>query len=127
VPASYGGIRSGCFDVSSTDPVTDRAEQANLFGRAQPVLRLHPTVTGLLDVSLPRDEPDEARDSLGRLAANGDWPAWKRLWAQNLAKGRSSFVVSGDRPWTVIEAKRVPLTELRSVVQLEQTLKMASS
>jgi CRISPR-associated endonuclease/helicase Cas3 len=86
------------------------------------VLRLHPTVTGLLDVSLPRDEPDEARDSLGRLAANGDWPAWKRLWAQNLAKGRSSFVVSGDRPWTVIEAKRVPLTELRSVVQLEQTL-----
>src|SRR5690606_41611332 len=28
VPASYGGIRSGCFDASSTEAVTDRAEQA---------------------------------------------------------------------------------------------------
>lgn len=122
VPASYGGIRSGCFAATSTDPVTDRAEQANLFARARPVLRLHPTVADGLEVSLPLDEPEETRDSLGRLAANGDWPAWKRLWAQKLAKGRSSFVVSGDPSWTIIEAKRVPLTELRSVVQPEETL-----
>jgi CRISPR-associated endonuclease/helicase Cas3 len=124
VPASYGGIRSGCFDATSTDPVTDRAEQANLFARARPVLRLHRAATDALQVSLLLDEPDEARDSLGRLAASatGDWPAWKRLWALKLAKGRSSFVVPGDRPWTVIEAKRVPLTELRSVIQPEETL-----
>jgi CRISPR-associated endonuclease/helicase Cas3 len=122
VPASYGGLRSGCFDATSTDSVTDRAEQANLFARARPVLRLHPTATDGLQVSLPLDEPEEARDSLGRLAANGDWPAWKRLWALKLAKGRSSLVVSGDPSWTVIEAKRVPLAELRSVVQPEETL-----
>jgi CRISPR-associated endonuclease/helicase Cas3 len=122
VPASYGGIRSGCFDATSTDPVTDRAEQANLFARARPVLRLHATVIDGLRVSVPLDEPEDARDSLGRLAASGDWPAWKRVWALRLAKGRSSFVVSGDSSWVVIEAKRVPLTELRSVVQPEQTL-----
>jgi CRISPR-associated endonuclease/helicase Cas3 len=122
VPASYGGIRNACFDATSSDPVTDRAEQANLFARARPVLRLHPTATAGLQVSLPLDEPEEARDFLGRLAANEDWPAWKRLWAQKLAKGRSSFVVPGDRSWTVIEAKRVPLTEIQSVVQPEETL-----
>lgn len=122
VPASYGGIRSGCFDATSTGPVTDRAEQASLFARGRPVLRLHPIVTDGFDVSLPLDEPEEARGSLGRLASSGDWPAWKRLWAQKLAKGDSSFVVSGDPSWTVIEAKRVPLAELRSVVQPEDTL-----
>lgn len=122
VPASYGGIRSGCFDATSTDPVRDRAEQANLFARARPVLRLHSTVTDGLQVSLPLDEPEEARDSLGRLASNGDWPAWKRLWALKLAKGRSSLVVPGDPSWTVIEARRVSLAELRSVVQPEETL-----
>jgi len=121
VPASYCGIRSGCFDATSTDPVTDRAEQASLFARARPVLRLHSTLTDGLEVSLPLDEPNEARDSLGRLASNDDWPAWKRLWARKLAKGRSSFVVSGEPSWTVIEAKRVPLTKLRSVIQPEET------
>jgi CRISPR-associated endonuclease/helicase Cas3 len=122
VPASCGGVRSGCFDATSTDPVMDRAEQANLFARAQPVLRLHPTIADELKVALPLDEPEEARDSLGRLAANGDWPAWKRLWALMLARGGKSFVVSGDPPWTVIRAKRVPLVELRRVVQPEETL-----
>ncbi len=122
VPASYGGIRSGCFDATSPDPVMDRAEQASLLSRARPVLRLHPTVTEGLKVPQALDEPEEARDSLGRLAANDDWPAWKRLWAQKLAKGRGSLVVPGDSPWTVIEARRVPLAELRRVVQPEETL-----
>ena len=122
VPVSYGGIRSGCFDATSTTPVTDRAEQASLFAHARPVLRLRPTVVDGLHVALPLDEPEEARDSLGRLAANGDWPAWKRLWALKLARGRRSFVVSADPPWTVIEARRVALTELRSVVQPDDTL-----
>jgi CRISPR-associated endonuclease/helicase Cas3 len=122
VPAIYGGIRNGCFDATSIDPVMDRAEQANLLARARPVLRLHPAVTDRLEVSLPLDEPEEVRGSLGRLASNGNWPAWKRLWAQKLAKGRGSFVVPGDPSWTVIEARRVPLPELRNVVQTEETL-----
>ncbi|HMN78595.1 MAG TPA: type I-U CRISPR-associated helicase/endonuclease Cas3 [Burkholderiaceae bacterium] len=122
VPASYGGIRSGCFDAPSTDPVADRAEQASLFARARPVLRLHPAVTAGLGVSLPLDDPEDARSSLRHLASNGDWPAWMHLWAQKLAGGRSSLVVSGDPRWTVIEAKRVPLTELRSIVRPDETL-----
>lgn len=122
VPSSYGGIRSGCFDASSTNPVTDRAEQASLFARARPVLRLHPTVIDGLGISLPLDDSEETRDYLGRLAESGDWPAWKRLWAKKLAKGRRSLVVSADPSWIVIEGKRVPPTELRKVVQLEGTL-----
>lgn len=122
VPASYGGIRSGCFDATSTEPVSDRAEQAGLFARARPVLRLHPLVVEVLGLSLPLDEPDEAKAVLGRLASNEDWPAWKRLWAERLAQGGGSFVVPGDPPWTVLEAKRVPILDLRRVLQPEETL-----
>jgi CRISPR-associated endonuclease/helicase Cas3 len=122
VPVSYGGIRCGCFDATSTEPVQDRAEQAELFARARPVLRLHPIVVDKLGLSLPLDEPDEARTALGLLASNGDWPAWKRLWAGKLAQGRGSLVVSGEPSWTVIEGRRVPLAALREVLQPEETL-----
>jgi CRISPR-associated endonuclease/helicase Cas3 len=121
VPASYGGIRGGCFDATSTEPVTDRAEQAALFARAHPVLRLHPLVVEQLRLSLPLDEPDEVRVVLGVLASNDECPAWKRLWAERLAKGRGSFVVPGDSPWTVLEARRVPIAELRRVLQPEES------
>lgn len=122
VPLSYGGIRSGCFDASSTDPVTDRAEQAELLARARPVLRLHPAVVDGLGLSIPLDEPDEARDTLDRLAASGDWPAWKRLWANKLAKGRDALVVPGEPSWTVIEARRAAPADLRSVLQAAESL-----
>lgn len=122
VPASYGGIRGGCFDASSADAVSDRAEQAGLVGRAHPVLRLHPLVIEQLGLTLPLDEVDEARAALGRLASNTDWPAWKRLWAERLATGRGSFVVPGEPSWTVLEAKRVPIGDLRCVLQPEDTL-----
>lgn len=122
VPVSYGGIHSGCFDATSTEPVQDCAEQAELFARARPVLRLHPVVVEQLGLSLPLDEPDEARTALGLLASSGDWPAWKRLWAEKLAKGRGSLVVPGEPSWTVIEAKRVPPAALREVLQPEETL-----
>ncbi|HEX9640383.1 MAG TPA: type I-U CRISPR-associated helicase/endonuclease Cas3, partial [Candidatus Krumholzibacteria bacterium] len=113
VPVSYGGIRSGCFDATSTEPVQDCAEQAELFARARPVLRLHPVVVHTLGLSLPLDDPDEARTALGLLASNGDLPTWKRLWVEKLAKGRGSLVVPGEPSWTVIEARRVPLAALR--------------
>jgi CRISPR-associated endonuclease/helicase Cas3 len=122
VPASYGGIRSGCFDAASTEPVSDRAEQAGLFARAHPVLRLNQLVVEKLGLSLPLDEPGEVRAILGRLASNDDWPAWKRLWAQRLAKGGDSFAVPGGSPWTVLEAKRVPIADLRRVLQHEESL-----
>lgn len=123
VPVSYGGIRSGCFDATWAEPVQDCAERAELFARARPVLRLHPAVVDKLGLSLPLDDPDEARSALGRLASNGEWPAWKRLWAARLAKGRGSCVVPGEPSWrTVIEARRVPLASLREVLQSDETL-----
>jgi CRISPR-associated endonuclease/helicase Cas3 len=122
VPASYGGIRHCCFDAASTEPVSDRAEQAALFARARPVLRLHPLVVEKLGLSFPLDEPGEVRGALGRLASNDDWQPWKRLWAECLAKGRGSFVVPGPSPWTVLEAKRVPIAELRRVLRPEESL-----
>ncbi len=122
VPVTYGGINSGCFDATSTEPVQDRAEQAELSARARPVLRLHPVVVDKLGLSLPLDDPDEARTALGIFASNGDWPTWKRLWASKLAKGRDSLVVPGEPSWTVIEAKRVPLANFREILQPEETL-----
>ncbi len=122
VPVSYGGIRSGCFDAISTEPVEDLAERAELLARAWPVLRLHPDVVDKLGLSLPLDDSDEARTALGRLALNGEWPAWKRLWAKELAKGRGSLVVLGDPPWTVIDAKRIPIAALRQVLHPDESL-----
>lgn len=122
VPTSYGGIRTGCFEASSTEPVRDRAEQAELFARGKPALRLHPAIVGVLDLTLPIDEPDEARVVLGRLASNRDWPDWKRLWAEKLSKSRGTLVVPGAPSWTVLECRRVPLPELRRVVQPEEAL-----
>jgi CRISPR-associated endonuclease/helicase Cas3 len=122
VPASYGGIRNGCFDAASTEPVSDRAEQSELLARARPVLRLHPVIVENLGLSLPLDEPEEARAALGRLAATSDWPAWKKLWAEKLSKGHGSLVVPGEPPWTVIEAPRVPPSVLRQAISDEESL-----
>lgn len=122
VPASYGGIRGGCFDPDSSDAVSDRAEQAALFARAKPVLRLNSLVLEQLGLTLPLDEIDEARAALGRLAQSTDWRPWKRLWAERLATGRGSFVVPGDPSWNVLEARRVPIADLRRVLQPEDTL-----
>ncbi len=122
VPATYGGIRGGCFDATATEPVSDCAERAAFLARARPILRLHPVVAENLGLSLPLDEPDEARGALGRLASNDVWPAWKRLWAERLARKGGSFVVPGDSPWTVLEAKRVPIATLRRVLEPEESL-----
>lgn len=122
VPACYGGIRDGCFDPESAETVRDRAEQAEFFARARPVLRLHHAVVDQLGLSLPLDEPDDARAALERLASNGDRPAWQRLWARSLARRGGSLVVPGEQPWTVIEARRLPLAALRGLVLPEETI-----
>ncbi|MGC8731153.1 MAG: type I-G CRISPR-associated helicase/endonuclease Cas3g [Halothiobacillaceae bacterium] len=122
VPAKYGGVRNGCFDAASTEPVTDLAEQSEFFARARPVLRLCPVILKQHGLSLPVDEPEEARAELGRVAATSDWPAWKKLWAEKLSKGRGSLVVPGEPPWTVIEARRVPPSALRQAISDEESL-----
>lgn len=122
VPAGYGGIRSGSFDPAATETVRDCAEQAELLARARPRLRLNAAVTENLGLSIPLEEPEEARVVLGQLAAGDvEWPAWKRLWAEQLSKGRGSFVVLGEPPWTVIEARGVSLAKLRGVFQPDET------
>ena len=75
-----------------------------------------------LGLSLPLDEPEEARAALGLLAGTDDWPAWKRLWAERLARGHRAFVVPGEPPWTVIEARRVPVGALRTVRESDAVL-----
>lgn len=122
VPASYGGIRSGCFDASSLDPVRDRAEQAELFARAKPVLRLHPAIVEALGLTLILDEPDEARVVLGQIALHAELPQWKRLWAEKLSKSRATLVVPGEASWTVLVGRRLSFAELGSLVQPEETL-----
>lgn len=122
VPASYGGIRCGCFDGSSIESVQDRAEQAEFFARARPVLRLHPAVVEQLGLTLPLDDADEARTVLGRRASDRDWPEWKRLWAEKLSKSSGTLVVAGEPSWSVLEGRRVALAELRRVIQPEETL-----
>src|SRR5262249_27338809 len=64
VPATRGGVRDGCFEPEATAPVMDLAERASLFGRGEPMLRLHPEVLKQLDLSVPTGDPQEARDSL---------------------------------------------------------------
>jgi CRISPR-associated endonuclease/helicase Cas3 len=122
VPATYGGICGGCFDAFATEPVQDCAERAELLARGRPVLRLHQAVVDKLEFSLPLDDPDEARAALRLHASNGDWPAWKRLWAVTLGKGGGSLVVPGEPSWIVIEARRVPLAALREVVRTQEAL-----
>lgn len=124
VPVGYGSIRNGCFDSTSTDSVQDRAEQAEFFTRARPALRLHPAVVEQLDLSLPLDDTDEARTALARMASNGEWPAWKRLWAEALSKGRRSLVVLGTKPWTVLQGRRVPSSRLREGLRREDTIEV---
>lgn len=122
VPASYGGIRSGCFEAASSEPVQDRAEQAALFARAKPALRLHPSIVEALGLTLPLDDPDEARVALDRLASNPDLPRWQRLWASRLGSSRGTIVVPGEPSWIVLDGRRVPLVELRDTVRSEETL-----
>ena len=90
VPAAYGGINASCFDALSTEPVSDRAEQAEFVSRLRPVLRLHPVVTAGIGLSGPLDEPADVRAALGRLASRAEWP----LMGQPI--GGRPYCVRGD-------------------------------
>jgi CRISPR-associated endonuclease/helicase Cas3 len=121
VPTSYGGLRRGCFDSKSVAVVKDLAEQAAFFSRAVSLLRLTPNVTANLDLSIQSDDVDDARSDLGRLAKNESLPAWKRRWAELIAKGSQEYVVQGASPWSVIEGNRISLPDLQSLLQADDS------
>lgn len=59
VPADYGGIRAGCWEPESREPVTDLAVQMQAEQRGRPVLRIYPGLDGANgDLPAPSELPD---------------------------------------------------------------------
>jgi len=115
VPASRGGIRAGNFDPRCTDAVADQAERASVFGRALPVLRLHPAVLAGLGLDLAADDAAEARQALRGVTPEGR-PAWWRPWLDGLRSGGHDFVVDGERPTLVLRGRRLPAPQVRAML-----------
>jgi CRISPR-associated endonuclease/helicase Cas3 len=122
VPATRGGIRDGCFDPKANETVLDLAEQAALFGRGLPVLRLHPSVVTQLGLSLPVDDLQETRAALQILSVAAERTSWREIWLGNLAKSKSSLIVDGKEPWRVLQGKRIRPKTLRSILQEDVTI-----
>ncbi len=115
VPATRGGIREGCFDPESSEVVKDLAERAALFGRGQPMLRLHPRVLKQLDLPELADDLEEARAAL-KLLAEQEPVIWRQRWLKKVSGGKA-IVVDAAEPWTVLQGTRVPIQELRTWLQ----------
>lgn len=122
VPATRGGIRDGCFEPDSTETVRDLAEQAALFGRGQPVLRLQENVLAQWAISLPIDDPQEVRSTLKGLAERTEQIAWRKIWLEALAQWKTSIVVDAKEPWSVIQAKHISPGKLRVYFQSDDTV-----
>lgn len=122
VPATRGGIRDGCFEPDSTETVRDLAEQAALFGRGQPVLRLQENVLAQWAISLPIDDPQEVRRTLKELAERTEQVAWRKVWLEALAQWKTSIVVDAKEPWSVIQAKHIAPRKLRVYLQSDDTV-----
>lgn len=122
VPATRGGIRDGCFEPGSTATVPDLAEQAALFGRGQPVLRLQANVLTQWGLALPVDDLQETRNALGILAEQAEPTSWRKLWLTSLARSKGSIVVDANAPWGVIQGKRIETGTLRAFLQPEDTI-----
>jgi CRISPR-associated endonuclease/helicase Cas3 len=120
VPARRGGIRHGCFDALATETVADLAERASLFGRGQPVLRLHGAVLTDLGISVPLDDVDDARSALA-LTAAGEPVRWRQRWLERLADSKTSIVVEAGASWTVLRGRRIGAAQLRLLSQVDDT------
>lgn len=99
VPARRGGLRDGCFDGTSAEPVVDLAERAALFGRGQAVLRLDPVVLpglglGALVGELGADDLEGLRE---RLSEHHFETRWQQAWLAHLDHARR-IPVHGERP-----------------------------
>jgi CRISPR-associated endonuclease/helicase Cas3 len=121
VPARRGGIQYGCFDALATETVVDLAERASLFGRGQPVLRLHGEVLTGLGISVPLDDLEDARSALA-LMAEGEPTRWRKRWLERLAESKTSIVVDAGESWVVLKGRRISAAELRLLSQLEDTI-----
>lgn len=122
VPATRGGIRDGCFAPDSTATVGDLAEQAALFGRGQPVLRLTENVLAQWAISLPVDDPQEARSALKGLATWPEQVPWRKVWLEALAQWKTAIIVDAKEPWNVIQAKHIAPGKLRAYLQTDDTV-----
>lgn len=114
VPATRGGIAEGSFCSTSTEVVADRAEQACLFSRGIPMLRLHTEIlrrNGLArDVALGDEAGFEPRDLAAAAMGVG---GWQRLWLDALGQRTSRFPVqAGDAIWTVLIGRRLSSAEV---------------
>ncbi len=120
VPAARGGLRDGSFDPAAIEPVRDMAEQATLFARGIPALRLHPAVLEQNSLALDADEPEDARSRLARLAAEETVP-WRAAWMAALARSRKVVAAgSAGRPWPMLQGKRFPVGEAsRALLQAD--------
>ncbi len=111
VPATRGGLWEHCFDGASSHVVTDLAEKASLFGRAQPVLRTNPVITTSLGLGELPDDANARRDRLAELAATES--GWRRTWLEALSRARCVDVVdSGVSRGVVLRGRRVPLERI---------------
>jgi len=122
VPASRGGIRGGCFEPGSTTPVMDLAERAALFGRGQPVLRLHAKVLAQMELSVPVDDLHETRKTLASLSDKAEPTGWRKRWLDRLAKSKGAIVVDADEPWAVLRGKRISPKDLRAMLAADETV-----
>lgn len=122
VPATRGGIQDGCFEPSSHTPVFDLAEQAALFGRGQPVLRLQEKVLAQWVLVLPVDDLHEARSTLKILADKSEHTSWRKLWLEALVRSRESIIVDVGEPWTVLQGRRIGPQTLRAFLQPDHVM-----
>lgn len=122
VPASRGGIRDGCFEPGSTTAVVDLAERAALFGRGQPVLRLHAKVLAQMELSVPVDDLHETRKALASFSDKAEPTGWRKRWLDRLAKSKGSIVVDADEPWAVLQGKRLSPKDLRAMLDADDTV-----
>lgn len=122
VPATRGGIRDGCFEPGSRSAVLDLAEQAALFGRGQPVLRLKENVLAQWALSLPVGDLQEARSALKSLAERTEQTSWRKIWLEALAHSKKSIVVNAMEPWSVMQGRRIGPGMLRAFLQTDDTI-----
>jgi CRISPR-associated endonuclease/helicase Cas3 len=126
IPATRGGISDGSFDPESTAAVGDLAERAAFLSRGTAALRLQAAVLEGLGLSLPTDEPDQARQALLEVAKRGEIELWRGAWLRALSRGRTSFVVPAHDGWTVLEGRRVTWATLRPILEAGDTVEQGT-
>lgn len=116
VPSTRGGIANGSFCPESPDPVADRAEQACLFSRGVPMLRLHPEVLRLHGLAVHAALTEDADSaSIDLESAVKELSGWRQHLLAAISSRSTSFPVqAGDAVWSVIQGRRLsPQSVLR--------------